>query len=127
MKILVVDDEFVALTKLTTILSKHGKCDAATNGSQAFKLFGDAITNFQPYNLVTIDINLPDMNGLELLKSLIGIEKDKKVIPAKKIVISADSSTDSIHRAVRNACDAFLVKPVQRQVLDKKLKELGLV
>ncbi len=127
MKTLVVDDEFVALTKLTAILSEYGKCDAATNGAQAFELFNKAITHFQQYDLITIDIEIPEINGLELLKKICSVEKTMKVIPSKKIIISADGTSDNILRAAQNQCDAFLVKPIMKDTIKLKLKEFELI
>ena len=127
MRTLVVDDEFVALTKLTTLLSKYGKCEAATNGVQAFKMFTKAVNRLQPYDLITIDIEIPEMNGFELLKNICEEEKAMKVLPSKKIMISVGGSPDNIYRAAINACDVFLIKPITKEVLEIKLKELGLI
>ena len=127
MKTLVVDDEFVALTKLTAILSEYGKCDAATNGAQAFELFNKAIIHFQQYDLITIDIEIPEINGLELLKKICSVEKTMKVIPSKKIIISAEGTSDNILRAAQNQCDAFLVKPIMKDAIKLKLKEFELI
>lgn len=127
MRTLVVDDEFVALTKLTTLLSEYGKCDAATNGAQAFELFNKAVTHFQQYDLITIDIEIPEINGLELLKKICSVEKAMKVIPSKKIIISAEGTSDNIFRASQNQCDAFLVKPITKDVIKAKLIEFELI
>ncbi len=127
MRTLVVDDEFVALTKLTTLLSKYGKCEAATNGSQAFKMFTKAVNRLQPYDLITIDIEIPEMNGFELLKNICKEEKVMKVSPSKKMMISVGGNPDNIYRAAINECDVFLIKPITKEVLEIKLKELGLI
>ncbi len=127
MRILVVDDEFVALTKISTLLSQYGECDAATSGKQASELFFKAIDAGNPYHLVTIDINMPEGNGFELMKTLSRLEERRGITPAKKIIISASSDTRSVLLAARKKCDGFLVKPVKRDALENKLRELELL
>ena len=127
MRTLVVDDEFVALTKLTTILSEYGKCDAATNGAQAFELFNKSISHFQQYDLITIDIEIPEINGLELLKKICSVEKDLKARPSRKMIITVGGTPDNIYCAAQNKCDAFLVKPITKEKIKRKLIDFGLI
>ncbi|MCG3139135.1 MAG: hypothetical protein HJJLKODD_03014 [Phycisphaerae bacterium] len=124
---LVIDDEFVSLSKMVIMLEPLGHCDAATNGHQALSLFRQALEESRPYVLVTIDINMPDINGLMLLESL-RLEEQKHVAPpAKKLIITADSSTLNVMLAVNKNCDGFLVKPVRQSVLIEKLTALKLI
>lgn len=125
MKILVVDDEYVALTKMTTLLSPYGECDAATHARQAFELFKNASESGEPYGLITIDIHLPDIDGIELLKMIRQSERHFGGAIAKKIIISVEGSAHNVTLAARNECDAFLVKPVTRATLADKLASIG--
>jgi two-component system chemotaxis response regulator CheY len=127
MRILVVDDEFVALTKITSILAPFGDCDAATNGTQALDLFVQACQEGYPYSLVTIDIDMPGINGLELIHRLNAEEQERRIIPAKKVMVTADSSLTAVSRAAGHRCDGFIVKPVKRAVIIGKLREIGLI
>lgn len=127
MKILVVDDEFVALNKMTGILSAFGECDAATNGEQALEMYLKALDRIHPYDLVTIDIEMPGMDGLTLLARICEEEKRRQARQTKKIMVSAASSVDNVKQAAHNRCDAFLVKPVKRQALLQKLVDIGLL
>lgn len=127
MKTLVVDDEFVALSKMTGILSALGQCDAATNGEQAYEMYVKALGSAHPYELVTIDIEMPGMDGLTLLAKMCEEEKRRQGYSAKKVMISAASSGDNVRRAAVSRCSAFLVKPVKKQALLQKLLDLGLI
>jgi two-component system chemotaxis response regulator CheY len=127
MKCLVVDDEFVALTTLTTLLADVAQCDAATHGQQAIQMFSSAIIRRAPYDLITIDIQMPDMDGFALLKRLREEELLHNATPAKKIMVTASSSAHNVNKAVTNRCDQFLVKPVSKKLLFRKLADLGLI
>ena len=123
MKILLIDDEPVALTKLELMLTKVGTCDTATSGIAATECFVKAIGENQPYDLVTIDIELPDITGLDLLNRFCQLEKKNAIAPAKKIMVTAHSNVDYVVKAL-SQCDAFVVKPLRKATLLEKINEL---
>ncbi len=99
MRILVADDEFAAVTKMMTMLSSLGDCVPATHGRQAFDLFAEAILKKEPFDLVTIDIDMPALNGLMLLRLMNEREKEMIFSPAKKIMISAGATEFNVLQA----------------------------
>ena len=123
MRILLIDDESVALTKLGLMLSGTGACDKATSGIKATELFVQAIGENQPYDLITIDIELPDITGLDLLNRFCALEHKNGIRPAKKIMVTAHSKVDYVVKA-RSQCDAFLAKPLRKAILLEKVNEL---
>jgi len=132
MRILVVDDEFVALMSMTTLLAEYGEVDASTHGYQAYEMFIKAILGKKPYELITIDINLPDFDGLQLVNMI--HEKEKELIdnglvytPCKKVMITAESDKDVILKAVKSRCDSYIIKPVRKLVLVQKLRKIGII
>jgi two-component system, chemotaxis family, chemotaxis protein CheY len=127
MRILAVDDEFVALSKLVALLEPLGKCDAFTSGQQALDQFRKVVSNGGAYDLLMIDINLQDMSGLELLVRFQKDERKFQVRGAKKFIVTATSTASNVQAAIAGKCDGFLVKPVRRAVLMEKLAELQLV
>ena len=127
MRILVVDDEFVALTKMVTWLSEYGQCDVATNGKQAYDMFLKALGELKPYNLITIDIVMPGLNGFMLLKRICANEQNPRVPPSKKIMVSEQGCPSNVVNAGMNHCDAFIVKPVKKEILKNKLIEIGII
>ena len=127
MKILVVDDEFVALTKMETLLSDYGECDTASDGMEALVKFQQAYLNSEEYDLITIDIDMPSLNGLQLLKRITSDEENLYIPKAKKIIVTAEGSPNNVYQAAENNCDAFLVKPVKKDTLEMKLKNIGIV
>ena len=127
MRILAIDDEFAALSLLVAIFSEYGACDAATNGHQALDMYHQAFLSETPYDLIVVDIQMPEVDGLEVLKKIVHSEKYSGAKPAKKIVISADSSPHNVCMAGKFKCEAFLVKPVRRDALMAKLDGMGYV
>jgi two-component system, chemotaxis family, chemotaxis protein CheY len=127
MRSLVVDDEFVALHKMIGLLAPLGECDAATNGQQAVDMFCTALAGDKPYDLVTIDIEMPVMGGIAVLRRLQFEEQNSQRPPAAKIMVSAAASPTNVMAAGSSHCQAFLVKPVRREMLMEKLVALGLI
>jgi CheY-like chemotaxis protein len=125
MRSLVVDDEFVALSKMVLLMKAYGPCDAATHGEQAMTMIRAAIEEDMPYDLIALDINMPGTNGLQLLQTINSEEQCRRSPPVRKIVVSAASSRTNVTRAMERHCEAFLVKPVQRELLNATLEKLG--
>jgi two-component system chemotaxis response regulator CheY len=124
MRILLIDDEPVALTKLELMLKKKvGPCDTATNGVAATERFVAAINENQPYDLVTIDIELPDVTGLDLLRRFCALETKNQVNRSKKIMVTAHGNVDYVVKA-KDQCDAYLVKPIRKAALLEKISSL---
>ncbi|GAF79962.1 unnamed protein product [marine sediment metagenome] len=63
MRGLIVDDEFVSRKKAQRIMSQYGECDIATNGTETLEAFRLAHDEGRPYDLITMDILIPDMDG----------------------------------------------------------------
>ena len=72
------------------------------------------------FDLILLDINLPSMNGLELLKHLSTKSPNSKVV-----MCSGSSSDDNIRQAIEDGAEGFLVKPVTPDNLVSLLHRLG--
>ena len=113
-KILIVDDDESILQVFTRILQKHGyDTDTAETGKEALE---KCKTGF--YNLALIDINLPDMNGTELLNLL-----NKNNPDMIKIMITGYPSTNNHVKSLNMGAEAYLIKPINPEDLLETLKE----
>lgn len=125
MKILIIDDEIAALTKLKVLLASYGECTMSTKAEQALRFYEASIQNQAFFDLALIDIHLPEASGLDILESLIQMEVEAEAPHAIKIIVTASGTKENLMRAYSKGCDGFLVKPVKRDTLDEKLQSLG--
>jgi len=70
MKTLVVEDDFTSRLLLQTILKAYGECHVAADGTEALAAFLEAERTEQPYQLICLDIMMPDLDGKEVLRSI---------------------------------------------------------
>jgi two-component system, chemotaxis family, chemotaxis protein CheY len=129
MRILVVDDELVSRKKMEKIMAAFGECAAVDTGDAALKAFVDAIVNGKPFDLITLDVSMPEMDGTEVLYEIRKIEK-RRNIPRKSwtriIMVTAQSDKDTVTLCIQVGCDNYIVKPFDRTIVAKKLTEIGM-
>ena len=130
MKALVVEDDFVGRRLLQAILSPYGPCHVAVNGSEAIKALRLSYDEGAPYDLVCLDIMMPDLDGHTVLKELNAIKDEycqsNSDMP-KVIMTTALGDKDNVFRAFREQCDAYMVKPIDKEYFLAKVKELELI
>jgi two-component system chemotaxis response regulator CheY len=126
-RFLVIDDEYAALHKMLALLKPYGQCTPATHADQAMELFRTALKEGAPYNLVTLDIDMPGMNGVDLLRGLRRQEHLARIAPTKIIMVTADGTATNVRRAIAAQCNDYLVKPIKKGILVRKLRELKLI
>ena len=107
-KILVVDDDETIRKTMKAIFEDEGYAvDVASTGKEAINK-----TEKAAYNLALLDIRLPDMEGVELLKLM------KDTVPrTRKIMVTGYPSVKNAIAAVNKQADAYLVKPVDIEKL----------
>ncbi|MBW1766587.1 MAG: response regulator [Deltaproteobacteria bacterium] len=128
-KILIVDDEFVSRKTAQKILSQYGECDSAMNGIEALEAFKLAHEEGRPYDLITMDILMPDMDGIEALTRMREWEESKNIQlgkGVKLVMVTATNTSDSVLSSFNEGCEAYLVKPFNKEDLTKAMSELGL-
>jgi DNA-binding response OmpR family regulator len=107
-RVLVVDDDKTIQTTMKAILEDEGyTVDLASTGQEAINK-----TQATAYNIALLDIRLPDMDGVELLKRL------KDPVPkTRKIMVTGFPSTQNAVAAVNGQADAYIIKPVDIEKL----------
>ncbi|OGR01523.1 MAG: histidine kinase [Deltaproteobacteria bacterium RIFOXYD12_FULL_50_9] len=130
MKILIAEDDFISRTLLQEILVVLGICHVAMDGVEAMAAYQQALDMKEPYDLICLDIMMPNLNGQEVLKQIRDIEKERGIwgsAMAKIIMVTALDDPKNIMTAlIKGSCEAYLVKPVDRDKLMTELKRLGL-
>lgn len=131
MKTLIVEDDFLARSLLSTLLLEYGVCHVAVNGREALAAVEVALEEGEPYDLICLDIVMPVMDGQQALQEIRRIEKNKGVPihnATKVIMVTAVDDPRNIKQAFRQGqCEAYLTKPLDRGKLKGHLKDLGLI
>ncbi|MFH1156105.1 MAG: response regulator [Pseudomonadota bacterium] len=129
MRILVVDDENVSRQKMVKILLAHGECDAVDSGTTAVSVFSLALEEKKPFDLIALDIAMPDMDGTEVLTRIRTLEKEKR-IPVKNrvkvLMVTALADQETIVKSIKSGCNDYIIKPFSPETVLKKLVKLGL-
>jgi two-component system chemotaxis response regulator CheY len=128
MRILIVDDELVSRMKMRKILESIGTCETGRNGMQAIAAFRVALESRQPFDLITLDIEMPEMDGTEVLCKIKEIENqgnDPKGEPVKILMVTSQSDKKNVLTCIQAGCDNYIIKPFDKKKVFKKLQELG--
>jgi two-component system chemotaxis response regulator CheY len=130
MKILIVDDDFTSRRILLKYLSEYGTCDVAVDGKEAVEAFKMALDEDDSYDLVFLDIMMPELNGQEALKQIrqIEIQNGKFDLDGAKVIMTTSmDDAENIKTAFREQCEGYIVKPVDKVKLISKLTKLELI
>ena len=130
MRLLIVDDDHKNLKLLKALVADLGECEAVEGGQKAILAFKKAWEDWRPFNLVLLDILMPEMDGKQVLRQIRKIETEKKISDqhrVKIIMVTALSEKEMVFDCLRWGCDDFIVKPVDGNFLLKKIKKLGLM
>ena len=121
-KALVVDDSKTMRIILGRILKELGYevCEAG-NGKEALKVME---SEKAAVNLVLADWNMPEMNGLELLKQL---RQDPDLASLKVIMVTTETELDHMVSALEAGANEYVMKPFTKDILKEKLELAGIL
>lgn len=122
-RILIVDDVNTYRVALSSFLEKLGfaKIDMAEDGNQAFDMLLEA-QGSEPYGLVFSDINMPECNGIELVKR---IKSSSTLKNTPVVMVSTENESTMVLDAISLGAANYIIKPFSADVLIQKLKEVG--
>lgn len=129
MRSLIVEDEFTSRKILHRLLSEFGEVDVAVNGLEAVEALRAAATEDERYDLLCLDIMLPDLNGQEVLGLLRELEGERGVVlgaGAKVIMTTSLKDKANVMSAFRQGAESYMVKPITREGILEQLRKLGL-
>jgi two-component system chemotaxis response regulator CheY len=129
MKALIVEDEFTSRVVLQKLLAPYGESHIAVNGREAVEVFARALQNGEPYDLVCLDIVLPEKDGFAVLREIRRIEERHGIVGphwVKVIMTTGVARPASIMQAFSAQCEAYLIKPVAAEKLIAHLRSFGL-
>jgi len=129
MRILIAEDDLVSRQFLQKYLSRYGECDIVVDGLEALDAYMIALKDEQPYELICLDIMMPKVDGVKVLKNIRDMENQRK-IPAEKrariIMTTALAETQFVQQAFEYGCNAYAAKPIDMERFEEILKKLGI-
>jgi two-component system chemotaxis response regulator CheY len=117
-KILVVDD-FATMRKVIRNLLKqvgYENIVEAEDGVTALR-----VLKSQKVDFIISDWNMPNMTGLELLKS---VRSDEELKATPFLMVTAEALQDNVIAAVKAGVSNYIVKPFTAEVLNEKIKKI---
>ena len=116
-RILLVDDDRLNNRILKRLLKIYDiELDTCERGIECI----DKINNGEHYDLILMDIMMPDMNGIDTLKKL----KSNKNFNTKVVALTADALSTSKNKYLKAGFTDYIAKPFKKEELEQKLKEL---
>lgn len=129
MKSLVVEDDFTSRLLLQELLKQYGEVHIAANGKEAVEAVEKVFSAGEPYDLICLDIMMPEMDGQEALKKIRELEEARGTMSTEGMKIVMTTALDdvkSVSSAYEKLCDGYLVKPIDKEKLVAQLGELQL-
>jgi two-component system chemotaxis response regulator CheY len=116
--IMIVEDSATTRSMIRAVLEEFDEVETveAASGFEAIKLLPS-----QEVDLVVTDINMPDINGLELINFM---RKDERWVNIPIIIISTERSEEDKRRGVALGANAYITKPFDPDDLQSIVKEL---
>ena len=117
MKILVVDDDRTTRKILGLYLKSKGyEVEYAENGLDAMEKLGTVNVN-----LVMTDLNMPYMDGLELIRT---IKADENFRELPILMVTTEADDEEKRKAMEAGADGYLIKPVSADMVTSNIKEI---
>ncbi len=116
--VLVAEDHPDGRKLVVRLLDKLGIANvvAVVNGQEAQKQIQG-----QAFDLLLADWHMPEMDGMELLKS---VKADSSLKSLKVLMVTADDDHKHIREAILAGADGYLIKPVTQERLQQKLEDI---
>jgi len=102
----------------------------AANGREADEAFRMAWEDNDPYDLIFMDIMMPEIDGHEALKLIRKYEDERGIFGKKRVKVvmtTAKEDSGSVLDSFREGCEGYAVKPIEKIKIIKVLRELELI
>jgi two-component system chemotaxis response regulator CheY len=129
MRILIAEDDLISRKFLFKFLSQYGECDLVVDGLEALDAVLISLKENRPYDLICLDIMMPKVDGVKVLKHIKDLETQKGILPEKRskiIMTTALAETQFVQNAFEIGCDAYAAKPIDTTKFIEVLEKLGL-
>jgi CheY-like chemotaxis protein len=126
LRVLVAEDNAVNAMVLLRLLQKHGlKPDLAVNGREAVSAYATAV-GANDYDLIFMDVQMPEMDGLQATSLIREIEQTKQRPPCYVVAFTAHAMVGDREKCLAAGMDDYMSKPVERKELHRILSRWSL-
>ncbi|MFP4329956.1 MAG: response regulator [Alkalispirochaetaceae bacterium] len=130
MKSLIAEDDFGSRRLLQTYVQDLGPTDVVVDGEEAVQAFKLAWEENDPYDVIFLDIMMPNLDGQEALKQIRETERSIGIRERDQVKVVMTTALEDPRNVVeaynKGAATAYLVKPIDRRRLLEELTNLGL-
>lgn len=130
MKILIAEDDYVSRKFLYKFLSGYGECDITVDGMEAIEVFMMSLDEESYYDLICLDIMMPEVDGVKALKTIRLLEEERQLPKdkrAKIIMTTALNDTEKVMGSFDSGSEAYAVKPIDIDKFIDVMGKLGLI
>jgi CheY-like chemotaxis protein len=126
LSILVAEDNEINALLMRSLLARLGH-DAviATNGAAALESWAASRSAGTPYDLVLMDIQMPELDGIEAAKRIRQLEAEQPGAPTPILALTANTLVEDRYACFEAGMDGFLIKPLDREKLEEALSSLA--
>jgi len=130
MKILIAEDDMIGRKLLVKFLERFGECNVAVDGIEALEKFIGSYEDKSPYDLMCLDIMMPKLDGLKVLKAARDYEKKNSIDKGnqtKIIMTTALNDKKTVDQSYELGCDGYAWKPIDLDKFEEVLNKLKLI
>ncbi len=130
MRTLVVEDNVINSKYMFNLLKPYGEVDIAESGLVAVEMFAKSMQNSNRYDLICLDVMMPEMDGQETLQRIRTLEAENGIhgLDGVKIIMTtAMDDKRTILQSFKGGCESFLIKPIDKKSLLDELVKLSLM
>ncbi|HOT32217.1 MAG TPA: response regulator [Petrotogaceae bacterium] len=130
MNVLIIEDDPISQKLLSSFLKEYAVCDIANDGAQGISFFESSLKSNKRYDLVCLDIMMPQMDGIQVLQKIRSAENKNGIYGldgTKIIMTTALSDVENVRNSFKAQCEAYIIKPILKKDFILKLQELGLL
>ena len=128
MKILIVEDDLSSRKFLYKFMSNYGDCDITVDGMEGLDAYLMALDEGEHYDLICLDIMMPKVDGVKVLKTIREMEKQRGIESERKVKIimtTALNDVDLVKNSFDSGCEVYATKPIDIKKLENVMEKLN--
>jgi len=128
MKILIVEDDLSSRKFLYKFMSNYGDCDITVDGMEGLDAYLMALDEGEHYDLICLDIMMPKVDGVKVLKTIREMEKQRGIESERRVKIimtTALNDVDLVKNSFDSGCEVYANKPIDIKKLENVMEKLN--